>query len=86
MGSIGREHLEVEIRAPNSAWGHAWVNVHAAMMMGPLHQLLKGVVKYCKIGKADSGDTVNLDEMTNTTRVDESFRSVPAYTGLNTFG
>lgn len=84
---------------PNFVWGHAWVNMHTAMMIDPLHQLLKRVVEYAVKWsmmhvreqqpsykrKADDSDTVNLDEIMSTARIDERFHSIPAYTGLKTF-
>jgi Plavaka transposase len=81
----------------NFAWHHPYTNIHSAMMMDMLHQLLKGVVQYlidwvkCYISETltkkrkRAEESVMLRETRGLVQLDERFRDVPPYPGLRRF-
>ena len=81
----------------NFAWHHPYTNIHSAMMMDMLHQLLKGVVQYlidwvkCYISETltkkrkRAKESVMLRETRGLVQLDERFRDVPPYPGLRRF-
>jgi hypothetical protein len=81
----------------NFAWKHPYLNIHSAMMVDPLHQLLKGITMYLiswtrtLVGdifpavrkRKRQGRTVK--ESSGSIQLDERFRCVPPFTGLKRF-
>jgi len=81
----------------NFAWKHPYLNIHKAMMIDVLHQLLKGITMYLitwvKTLTSDilpavrkrkrQGRTVK--ESSGSIQLDERFRCVPPFTGLKRF-
>ena len=81
----------------NIAWKYPYLNIHSAMMVDPLHQLLKGIAMYLiswtrtLVGdifpavrkRKRQGWTVK--ELSGSIQLDERFRCVPPFTGLKRF-
>jgi hypothetical protein len=80
------------------AWKHPHTNIHTAMMLDMLHQLLKGVIQYlidwikCHVSttilrkrKRDTDGSILLQDTGGLDQLDYRFRSVPSYPGLKTF-
>ena len=92
-----REKEEQVHDLENFAWHHPYTNIHSAMMMDILHQLLKGVVQYlidwvkCYISETltkkrkRAKESVMLRETRGLVQLDERFRDVPPYPGLRRF-
>ena len=81
----------------NFAWKHANLNIHKAMMIDVLHQLLKGITMYLITWVQSLASTLlpavrkrkrqgrTIKESSGLVQLDERFRSVPAFTGLKRF-
>ena len=81
----------------NFAWGHQLVNIHKAMMVDVLHQLMKGMVMHLiswiklllkdKIPAARirKGTSRSIHEASRLNKLDERFRVVPPFRDLRTF-
>jgi hypothetical protein len=81
----------------NFAWKHPYLNIHKAMMIDVLHQLLKGIVMYLITWTKDlvtsaipavrkrKGQGRTISESSGTAQLDERFRRVPPFTGLRRF-
>src|SRR5277367_6246025 len=81
----------------NFAWKHPYLNIHKAMMIDVLHQLLKGIVMHLITWTKDliaksilavrkrkrQGRTIK--ESSVTMQLDERFRCVPPFAGLKRF-
>ena len=81
----------------NFAWKHPYVNIHKAMMIDVLHQLLKGITMYLitwvksltsdilpAVRKRKRQDRT-INESSGSIQLDERFRCVPPFTGLKRF-
>jgi hypothetical protein len=81
----------------NFAWKHSYVNIHKAMMIDVLHQLLKGITMYLitwiktltsnilpAVRKRKRQDRT-IKESSGSIQLDERFRCVPPFTGLKRF-
>jgi hypothetical protein len=80
------------------AWSHPYTNIHTAMMVDMLHQLLKGVIHYLiewikshlsatitRKRKRDANGNIALQDTGGLDQLDHRFQSVPPYPGLKTF-
>src|SRR6266436_1200354 len=81
----------------NFAWKHPYLNIHKAMMVDILHQLLKGIAMYliswirtlasdllpAVRKRKRQGRTIK--ESSGSIQLDERFRCVPHFTGLKRF-
>jgi hypothetical protein len=81
----------------NFAWNHPYLNIHRAMMVDILHQLLKGIAMYLILWvrtlasntlpairkRKRQGRTIK--ESSESIQLDEHFRCVPPFTGLKRF-
>jgi hypothetical protein len=81
----------------NFAWKHLYLNIHKAIMIDILHQLLKGITMYLITWvktlvndilpavrkRKRQGRTIK--ESSGSIQLDEHFRCVPAFTGLKRF-
>ena len=81
----------------NFAWKHPYLNIHKAMMIDVLHQLLKGITMYLITWvKSLASDVLpavrkrkqhgrTIKESSGSIQLDERFRCVPPFTGLKRF-
>jgi hypothetical protein len=81
----------------NFAWKHSHLNIHQAMTLDPLHQLLKGVFKHLmswilkeleitvKADRKAKGTKLNIVQANAVARLDETFRRVPRCQDLHIF-
>ena len=81
----------------NFTWKHPYLNIHKAMMIDVLHQLLKGITMYLitwvKTLASDILPAVRkrkqhgrtIKESSGSIQLDERFRCVPPFTGLKRF-
>jgi hypothetical protein len=81
----------------NFAWKHPYLNIHKAMMIDVLHQLLKGITMYLITWVKTLASSVlpavrkrkrqsrTIKESSGSVQLDERFRCVPPFTGLKRF-
>jgi hypothetical protein len=81
----------------NFAWKHPNLNIHKAMMIDVLHQLLKGITMYLITWVQSLTSTLllavrkrkrqgrTIKESSGSIQLDERFRCVSAFTGLKRF-
>ena len=81
----------------NFAWYHPHVNIHEAMMVDILHQLMKGIVMYmiewvkevidnCIVrARKRKGTKRRINESARAIQLDHRFRAVPPFLTLKLF-
>ena len=81
----------------NFAWSHPMVNIHDAMLVDILHQLLKGTVEHLlkwlgqtiadalPAARKSKGQKAKLKDASGMDQLDERFRAVPAFPDLKIY-
>ena len=99
LSDIGKEDKAMMVHDVDCfTWSHPYTNIHTAMMVDMLHQLLKGIIHYLidwikahlsatitRKRKRDADGKIALQDTGGLDQLDHRFRSVPPYPGLKTF-